>query len=186
MAEPVQVRREGISIPLSVGSIALVLAAAGGYVPAGWLPRAPDTVIAWIPHVNVLLSLFAIATIAYGWWTIRAGNITQHRRVMLIATGLFASFLGLYLYRLIILGGPVGFDGDPAIYRYVYLPVLTLHIGLAMICIPLLFDALALGLTVPHPDLPTTRHPRVGRVAAVLWITSFVLGIFVYLLLYWQ
>ena len=59
------------------------------------------------------------------------------------------------------------------------------HIGLAIICIPLLYDALALALTTPTDTLHETRHPKVGTAAALLWLISFGLGIIVYLLLYW-
>lgn len=178
-------RRDAITGMLATVAVLTVLIVAGGYAPAGFLPAASDELIALIPHVNVVISLVAIATITFGWTAIRLGSIAMHRRAMLAATGLFALFLILYLYRLAILGGPTGYDGSVTIYRFVYLPVLTLHIGLAIICIPLLFDAIALGLTVPIRRLPRTRHPRVGRIAAALWILSFSLGIVVYLLLYW-
>lgn len=185
MERSVRLRREGISIPLAIVSVAIVLTVAGGQVPADWVPHASDRAIGAIPHANVLLSLGAIGVIAYGWRAIRNGDIARHRRAMLIATALFATFLVLYLYRLTVLGGPTGFDGGALLYAYVYLPVLGLHIALAIICIPLLYDALALGLTVPERELPGTRHPTVGRLAAALWIVSFALGIVVYLLLYW-
>ena len=132
-----------------------------------------------------MISLVAIGTIAVGWAAIRQGRVTRHRNAMVLAVGLFAVFLILYLYRLTMLGGPTGFDGSVTVYQYVYLPILTLHIGLAVVCIPLVFDAIALAITVPTEDLSKTRHPRVGRFAASLWIISYSLGITVYLLLYW-
>lgn len=186
MDESVSVRREGVTGALAIVSVGTVLATAGGYVSATWLPRAPTSIIAAIPHVNVLLSLSAIAVILYGWNAIRNGQIGTHRRAMLSAMGIFVVFLILYLYRLIILGGPTEFDGDSSIYRFVYLPVLTLHIGLAIVCIPLLYDTLSLGITIPPNKLSRTRHPRVGRIAAILWLLSFGLGITVYALLYWM
>lgn len=176
--------RDGIVGVFALVSVVIVLIVAGGVVPRHVPPHAPDTVIAAIPHINVLLSLLAVLTIIYGWRAVRLGRIRTHRRAMISAMGLFVLFLVLYLYRLTILGGPTGFDGSVLIYQFLYLPILILHIGLAIICIPLLYDTLALGLTVPTQELPATRHPAVGRVAASLWVVSFCLGIGVYLLLY--
>jgi putative membrane protein len=33
-------------------------------------------------------------------------------------------------------------------------------------------------------ELPETAHPRLGRIAAALWLISFALGIVVYAMLY--
>ncbi len=102
---------------------------------------------------------------------------------MLTAAGLFATFLALYLYRLTIVG-TTPFGGPDAVYRFVYLPVLAVHITLAIVCIPLVYYVLLIGLTHPVSAIPATRHRRVGRVAATLWLVSFSLGIVVYLLLF--
>lgn len=170
---------------LATVAIAVVFAAAGGRIPSHWLPEAPAWVIAAIPHVNAVLSVSAILTIAAGWRTARRGAIDRHRAAMGLAVFLFGGFLVLYLYRLVILGGPTPFDGSMVVYRFVYLPLLAIHILLAVVCIPLVFDALALAITTPRQKLPRTRHPTVGRLAATLWIISFALGLGVYLLLYW-
>lgn len=174
-----------VSAGLAVLAVVLVLAAAGGFLPANRLPHVSDRVVTLIPHVNALIALTAIATIGYAWWSIRRGRIRVHRRAMGLALILFAIFLTLYVYRLTLLGGPTPFAGAELIYRFVYLPLLTVHILLAIVCIPLLFDALGLALVVPSQELGETRHPLVGRVAATLWSLSFGLGICVYLLLHW-
>ena len=96
---------------------------------------------------------------------------------------LFVAFLVLYLYR-VSLVGPAPFPGPDSVYQFVYLPVLAIHILLAIVCIPLLYYVLLLALTHDVAELPATNHPRVGRVAASLWQISFALGIVVYLLLY--
>jgi putative membrane protein len=56
--------------------------------------------------------------------------------------------------------------------------------GLAMVSIPLVYYALLLAGTRPVNEIPATKHAKVGRVAASLWLVSFALGIVVYLLLY--
>lgn len=167
---------------LAIASLAVVFAAALGVVPAA-LPRAPDTVLSTIPHVNAAVSLLAIVTIGSGWRAIRRGRIRRHRTLMLVSFVLFGVFLALYLYK-VILEGPAPFPGPRTVYRFVYLPLLIGHVGLAMITLPLLYYVLLLGLTRPPAAIRTTLHPRVGRVAAALWLVSFALGIVVYLMLY--
>jgi putative membrane protein len=168
---------------LSIVSLALVFAAALGVVPSWALPDAPDSVVAAIPHVNAVISLLAIGVIAGAWRDIRRGNVTRHRRGMLAGVALFVAFLALYLYK-VALEGPAPFPGPDDVYQFVYLPLLAVHVILAVVCIPLLYYVLLLALTRPVGSLPSSNHPRVGRVAVSLWLTSFFLGFVVYLLLY--
>ncbi|MDZ7702143.1 MAG: DUF420 domain-containing protein [Halobacteriales archaeon] len=171
-----------VAAGLTIVSLALVFGAVLGYLPGGALPRAPTALLAAIPTVNALISVVAIGTILTGWRRARQGRFREHRAAMLTASGLFAAFLTLYLYRLSVLG-TTPFGGPEAVYRFVYLPVLAVHITLAVVCIPLLYYVLLLALTRPVSAIPRTRHRRVGRVAASLWLVSFGLGIVVYLLL---
>ena len=172
-----------LSAVLSVASLALVFGAVFGALPVGDLPRAGPRLLAAIPHVNAVISLVALSTISLGWYWIRRGAVRRHRVAMLSSAVLFALFLGLYLYR-VALHGPSDFAGPAAVYRFVYLPVLAVHVLLAVVCVPLLYYVLLIGLTHPVRAIPWTRHPRVGRVAATLWLVSFALGIAVYVLLY--
>ena len=167
---------------LTIVSLALVFGAVGGAVPEGLLPRIEGLVGA-IPHINAVLSIAAIGTISYGVVSIKRHNIQRHRAAMLASTGLFALFLLLYLYR-ISLEGPTTYPGPDLLYQYVYLPMLAVHILLAILCIPFVYYALLLASTHPISQLPNTNHPRAGRIAAALWLISFALGVLVYLQLY--
>ncbi|WP_101298180.1 DUF420 domain-containing protein [Halegenticoccus soli] len=168
---------------LTAVSLALVFGAALGAIPQTAFPRASDAVLDAIPHVNAVVSAAAVVTIAAGWLSIRRGNVRRHRRLMIASLGLFAAFLVLYLYK-VILEGPAEFPGPEAVYRFVYLPTLAVHILLAVVCIPLLYYVVLLALTRPVSEIYDTRHRTVGRVAASLWLLSFVLGNVVYVLLY--
>lgn len=168
---------------LSIISLALVFGAVLRVIPPELIPTAPRPVLDAIPHANAAISAFAIVIIGYGWRAIRQDRIDRHRLAMLTGTGLFAAFLVLYLYK-VTLDGPTSFPGPEMVFRYLYLPLLAIHILLAIVCIPLLYYVLLLALTRPVHELPLTRHPRVGRIAVPLWLTSFVLGILVYLMLY--
>ncbi|MFC4552817.1 MULTISPECIES: DUF420 domain-containing protein [Halorussus] len=168
---------------LSVVSLALVFAVALEVVPADALPRAPDPIVAAIPHVNAAISVAAFGVVAASWRAIRRGAVGRHRKGMLAGVVLFVAFLALYLYR-VALVGPTHYQGPAVVEQFVYYPLLAIHILLAVICIPLLYYVLLLALTRPISELPATAHPRVGRVAASLWLTSFALGVVVYLMLY--
>jgi putative membrane protein len=168
---------------LTVVALALVFGAVLGVIPRAALPQAPEWFLAAIPHVNAVVSLVAIAAIVVGWRAIRSGQVTRHRNAMLTTLVLFAIFLLLYLYR-VSLEGPTDFPGPAAVEQFVYFPILGIHILLAIVCIPLLFYVLLLALTRSPAELSGSNHPRVGRVAATLWLVSFALGTVVYLLLY--
>ncbi|MCD2204186.1 DUF420 domain-containing protein [Halobacterium sp. KA-6] len=168
---------------LSVASLALVIAAVRGFVPASAVPHAPDAVLHALPTVNAALSAAAIVTIAAGWRAIQNGDVKRHKAAMVTSTLLFVLFLAFYLYRIVV-EGTTGFAGPDVVYTFVYLPILIVHMGLAMVSIPLVYYALLLAGTRPVNEIPATNHAKVGRVAASLWLVSFALGIVVYLLLY--
>jgi putative membrane protein len=167
---------------LSVVSLAVVFATAGGLVPSEALPRIAALVDV-IPHVNAALSATALITIAVGIRAVKNGNIARHRAAMASTTVLFLGFLALYLYR-IALEGPSAFPGPETIYQFVYLPILGIHILLAVVSIPFVYYVLLLAVTRPIAAVRESPHPRVGRVAASLWFVSFALGIVVYTMLY--
>lgn len=169
---------------LTAVSLAVVFGAALGYIPATVVPRAPDWFVETIPHINAVLSLSAILSISLGWHWIRVGRIDRHRVAMIASTALFVGFLGLYLYRLTLLGGPEPFPGPETVYRFVYLPLLGIHILLAMVCLPLVYYVLLLAVTRSVRELRRTSHARIGRVAASLWLISFTLGVAVYVILH--
>jgi putative membrane protein len=166
----------------SLASLALVFGAVLGAIPRAAIPRS-DAALAAIPHVNAVVSAVAVVTIAAGVAFARRGAYRKHRAAMLVAVALFAVFLALYLYK-VVLAGPATFPGPDPVYRTVYLPLLSVHILLAVVCIPLLYYVLLLAATRPVSALVDTAHARVGRVAAALWILSFVLGNVVYAMLY--
>lgn len=184
MQQRVREHVPALTAVLTVVSLALVFAAAGRALPADAIPRAPETLLDAIPHVNAVLSLAAIGTIVGGVRAIRRGNVVVHRRLMLSSFALFVTFLALYLYK-VALTGPRGFSGAAWVERFVYYPLLGVHMLLAVVCIPLVYYVLLLAYSHPIHELSETNHPRVGRVAATLWLVSFGLGEAVYLLLYW-
>lgn len=172
----------GASVVLSALALAAVFAAALQVIPGGLLPRAPDSVITAIPHVNAALSVTAFFVVGAGWRLARQREIKKHKAAMGLATLLFAVFLVLYLYRVALIG-PTTFGGE-GVLATAYYGILAIHILLAVVCVPLVIYVLALATAYPVNELPSTPHPRVGRVAAALWMVSFALGTVVYGMLY--
>ena len=168
---------------LTVVALTLVFGAALQAIPIDLLPQAGDAFLDAIPTVNAILSALAIVTIVAGWRYIRLEEVEKHRAAMVASFGLFAAFLVLYLYRVALLG-PAEFPGPGTVETFVYLPLLGVHILLAVLCVPLLFYVMLLAVTRPVSEIYDTRHRIAGRVAASLWLVSFALGIVVYLLLY--
>jgi putative membrane protein len=167
---------------LTAVSLALVFGAALQLLPVAALPRLGGLLTA-IPHVNAVLSGAAIGTVLAGVRAIRRGNVRRHRLYMLTSFGLFALFLTLYLYRVALLG-PTGFPGPETIRTFVYLPVLFVHVALAVVCVPFVFYALLVAGTRPVSAIYETNHRLAGRIAAGLWLISFAMGLLIYAMLY--
>lgn len=163
-------------------ALSAVFAAALRAVPPRLLPRAPEAVVAAIPHLNAALNLLAFVAVAAGWRFARRREIRRHRTAMLAGAGLFGLFLALYLYR-VALVGPTHFEGAGAL-ALAYYATLAVHVLLAVVAVPLVIYVLALVTAYPAAELPRTPHPRIGRIAAPLWLVSFALGLAVYAALY--
>ena len=176
------------SLPLPA-SVALTLVAYGvlSFLIFREKPAEPSAelarrLVAVLPHAIVVVNALALILLAAGWWLIRNGHVRLHRIVMPSALGLIFLFLLMYVTRM-YLGGIKHFQGPEIIYYSVYLPVLTIHLALSILCIqPVLYVAL-IGMTRRIEDIPGTKHRYVGRIAVPMWILSLALGLVVYMLL---
>ncbi len=167
-----------VSALLSIVALGLVFGAVLGVLPVEALPRASEGFLDAIPTSRAL----AHGARSRSEWA-RTQKIARHRAAMGGSAGLFAAFLALYLYR-ISLVGTKSFPGPAMVESYVYLPLLAVHMVLAIVCVPLVIYVLVLAGVHSNSELARTNHPRVGRIAAPLWLVSFTLGVVVYLLLY--
>ncbi|NHN40738.1 DUF420 domain-containing protein [Halorubellus sp. JP-L1] len=171
-----------VTAVLSLVSLALVFAAARQVIPTAVLPGAPAWLLDAIPHANAAISVVAVVCILLGVRDARAKRYDRHRKLMLAAFALFVAFLALYLWK-VALKGPQSFPGT-GVVELAYFAILGVHMLLAIACIPLLYYVLLLAWTHPVSEIPGTSHKAVARVAAPLWVISFVLGTVVYVLLY--
>ncbi|MFC4408396.1 DUF420 domain-containing protein [Haloarchaeobius iranensis] len=171
-----------VTAVLSIVSLALVFGAARQLIPKSLLPAAPDWLVSAIPHVNAVISVVAVVVILAGLRAIKQDRWDRHRKLMGTGVVLFVIFLALYLYK-VALKGPNTFPGS-GVAELAYLAILAIHMILAIACIPLLYYVLLLAVTRPMSELSETVHPKIGRIAAPLWLISFVLGTVVYVMLY--
>ena len=179
-------RWEKLALPIS---IVVTLLAYGilGFVffrerPAIIYSESVTRFVAFLPHAIAFVNALSLVLLMAGWWLIRNGYIKLHRIAMPSALGLIFVFLVMYVTR-VLLGGIKEFPGPESLYYFVYLPVLTVHLALSIICIqPVIYVAL-IGLTHTVEDIPRTKHRRVGRIAVPAWILSLALGLVVYVML---
>lgn len=187
MAEPdlERIERQGwaLAAAVTVSVVGVIWLATSGRLPAEVVPSVPDDVLEATPHVNAAFVSTALATLLVGYQAARRRQIRRHAASMAVTATLFFGFLSLYLLRLTN-EGLTEFQGPEAIYSYVYLPVLVVHMVLAGVAVPLVVFALYVGARAPVDSVGDSTHPRVGRIAVPLWGVSFVLGDVVYLFLH--
>lgn len=115
--------------------------------------------------------------VAFGWSHIRRGHVRTHRRWMLTATALGASFFVLYVLHTVLIGDTA--FGGPLRWHAGYLVFLQTHSVLATV-------AGVLGVVTLRRALRGrfTSHRRIAPWTAVLWLIAAASGLMVFLLLY--
>lgn len=150
--------------------------------PESIYPELTVSAINRLADVIAIVNLSALCLIILGWYWIRRGDIEKHRRAMLTSFGLIILFLILYLTK-VGGGGTKEFIG-PSLVRYVYLVMLSIHIGLSIAAVPLVVYQVITGITrSPSELLKLKYHRKIGRIGATSWIISLGLGVITYLLL---
>lgn len=168
---------------MTLAVVGVIWLATSGRLPPEAVPEVPDRLLEATPHLNAAFVSTALVTLITGYRAARHRRIRRHMASMTATAALFFGFLALYLLRLTN-EGLTEFQGPEAVYSYLYLPVLVVHMVLAGVAVPLVVFALYVGVRVPVDSVDDTSHPRVGRLAVPLWGVSFVLGDVVYLLLH--
>jgi len=130
-----------------------------------------------LPALNATLNATSAVLLCTGWYLIKHGQRTAHRKVMLAACGVSAAFLVSYLvYHAQV--GSVRFTKQGPI-RTVYFAILLTHTVLAAVILPLVLVTLSRGLSAKYD-----RHRRIARWTMPLWLYVSVTGVIVYVMLY--
>lgn len=166
---------------LSAAGYVLVGGTLTGTLPGAAFPEVARSTVNLLSHAIAVVNTLATVSLVLGWYWIRRGRVRRHRAAMLTAFVLILVFLALYLVKTGG-GGRKEFVGPPAV-RTAYLAMLGTHVVLSIVSVPVVLYAVVLGLTHTPAELPGTRHPQVGRVAAGAWVASLTLGVATYVLL---
>ena len=130
-----------------------------------------------LPALNAFLNGSSTVFLSFGYYFIRNKRITAHRNCMVSAFVTSTLFLISYLTYHALAGGTL--FKDPAWFRPIYLTILSTHIFLAMIIIPLVLVTIRRAATGQ-----IERHKKIARWTWPIWMYVSVTGVLIYFLLY--
>jgi uncharacterized membrane protein YozB (DUF420 family) len=130
-----------------------------------------------LPALNATLNATSAALLTTGWFFIKSGHVTAHRRCMISA---FVTS-SLFLISYVIYHAQSGSKPYPGtgLMRYVYFSILIPHVTLAAVVLPMAIVTLGRGLR--REDV---RHRRLARWTLPIWLFVSVTGVIVYVMLY--
>jgi putative membrane protein len=165
--------------PAIIGAIIAVSAAASALIC--WLVyfHAPTDVsgthLLFLPATNAILNAFSATALVFGLYFITQDRIARHRASMFTAFFFSSIFLVSYLTNF-TLHGETKFNRLNAWWP-VYWPLLTSHIILSIIALPMILITFFLSLTGRFP-----AHRRLARWTFPIWLYVSVTGVIVYLM----
>src|SRR6266853_6729706 len=162
---------------LAVGAI--FISSAGAVAFLLWLlyVHHPPPALAqrWIflPQLNALLNGLSAVALCSGLYFIKHKNVRAHRTSMLAAFGFSSLFLVSYIVNH-ALRGDTHFPSVGAA-RTVYLSILTSHILLSIVALPLVLTTLLFAL-----GRRFMMHRRLARFTFPIWLYVSVTGVVVF------
>lgn len=133
--------------------------------------------VSWLPTFNAALNATSAMLLMAGFWCIRTNRVHAHKRCMLSALAVSATFLISYLtYHAQV--GSVHFTGTGWI-RPVYFSILISHTILAIVIVPLVLRTAFLAGRSRFGE-----HVAIARWTLPLWLYVSVTGVVVYWMLY--
>ncbi|SEO93202.1 DUF420 domain-containing protein [Mucilaginibacter sp. OK283] len=158
---------------------ALALAINGLIALSVFLPKAtmPAGInVSLLPKVNAVLNGLTFAALLVALLSIRRKRRDWHRRFIGVAFAATSLFLVSYLaYHFTT---PSTKYGGASILRHVYYLILTTHILLAIIIVPLAMYTMALAL-----KNQVDRHRKLARWTMPVWLYVSLTGVIVYLMI---
>jgi putative membrane protein len=126
---------------------------------------------------NAVVTTLALTCMIAGWRAIRRRDVRRHKQLMVLAAGLSAVFVAVFLLRFVE-HGFTPFQGS-GVLRGIYYFVFFSHEPLAVVNVPLVLVALGCGLFGAY-----AVHKEVARYALPIWIYVAVTGVLIYMLVY--
>ena len=134
-------------------------------------------IIPYLPSLQAILNSIAAILIMTGYFYVRKGNKTAHRKCMILALVTSGFFLISYIYYHWNIGN-VPFAGQGLI-RPVYFTILFTHIFFALSMLALV--PVTVGLAIKGN---TSKHRKFARITLPIWFYVSVTGVIVYLLVF--
>ena len=131
--------------------------------------------ITTIPHINAVLNGATVALLWIARGHAKAGDTEAHKKTMI--TTLVVSVLFLTLYVTYHFGGGFAKFGGEGLIRWVYFPILIVHVVGAIAIVPLVPMAVYYGLTDRRD-----KHRKTVKWAWPLWFFVAVSGVVVYVM----
>jgi len=129
------------------------------------------------PPLDATLNGTTAILLIMGHCCIKRGEVAKHRAMMIAAFLTSSVFLACYLYYHLHVGS-VHFRGNGWV-RPFYFAILTSHIVLAALVVPMILTTLGLALRNSFD-----RHRRLARWTYPVWMYVSLTGVIVYLMLY--
>jgi putative membrane protein len=127
----------------------------------------------FLPRLNALLNGMSAVALTSGLYFIKRRNIRAHRASMLGAFGFSSLFLVSYIVNHALRGDTHFPDiGTP---RTVYLSILSSHILLSIVALPLVLTTLFFALRAQF-----AMHRRLARITFPIWLYVSVTGVVVF------
>ena len=137
---------------------------------------AGNTRYAFLPALNAIFNGLAATLLLIGYSFIRARRLSAHRPAMITAFVFSTLFLVSYIVHH-ALHGDVRYPAHAAL-RTLYLTLLTSHVVLAVVALPMVLVTFFFSLTGRLPN-----HRRIARWTFPLWLYVSVTGVITYAML---
>jgi len=132
-----------------------------------------------IPTLNAILNGLSTVLLLAGFFLIKRGRRDGHRKCMVGAFCTSSVFLvGYVAHKILVHGVHTKFGGGGAI-AWIYYIMLTTHVILAMVMVPMIFMTLARAFRGNFE-----AHRRIARWTWPVWMYVSVTGVLVYFFLY--
>ena len=158
---------------ISAGAVAFLL----WLIYARQAPVEFASRLTFLPALNALLNGLSATAILSGLFFISRRRIAAHRNAMLVAFCFSSLFLVSYITNHALHGEtryPVG-----VAHRSLYLVILSSHVSLSILALPLVLVTFLLSLTGRF-----AMHKRIARFTFPIWLYVSVTGVVVFLMLH--
>ncbi len=145
----------------------------GRQIPAEFAHR-----LTFLPALNAVFNALSATALAAGFVFILRRRLSAHRNAMLTAFVFSSLFLVSYILNH-YLHGDTRYPAQ-APYRTFYLLMLTSHVVLSIVALPMVLLTFFLSLSGRF-----ATHRKVARLTFPLWFYVSVTGVLVYLMLHW-